>query len=116
MLRATVIAVVLLLATAQAGFAVKVMGAGALSCGAWTTDRRDPNGAGANHDVGWVLGFLSGANIESESSTPDFLDGTDSGGIVAYMDNYCGAHPLDPLWKGAVQLRIELGARANRKK
>jgi hypothetical protein len=116
MLRATVIAVVLLVATAQAGFAATIIGRGVASCGTWTADRRAPNGGAAIADEGWVVGFLSGANVESEGNSTDFLVGTDADAIFAYIDNYCSAHPLDQISTGAVHLRFELKARADKRK
>jgi hypothetical protein len=53
----------------------------------------------------WVLGFLSGVGygvgfIETKTNPAgniDPLNGTDAQGALAWIDNYCHAHPLDQI-------------------
>jgi hypothetical protein len=73
---------------------------GGLSCGRWTnTPKR-------SHErevfTKWVLGFLSGVNIESEGS--DFLKSMDVDALTAWVDNYCRANPLHGITEAMVEL------------
>lgn len=38
----------------------------------------------------------------------DLLEGVDSSAVLAWMDNYCRAHPLETIVVGATALRREL--------
>jgi hypothetical protein len=58
----------------------------------------------------WVLGFLSGVN--SEQLGPDFLEQTNSAGILAWMNSYCQRHPLERIVTAAQKLKNELIFRA----
>lgn len=79
-------------------------GHGTKSCGTWTNER-------STEDIsldeaamrGWVLGFLGGVawtGIEHR--------GADSNGMLAWIDNYCQANPLDNVSDAAAELAIEL--------
>jgi hypothetical protein len=81
------------------------------SCGSWTQARqtRSPNiGLSAQ----WVAGYLSGLN--AENTGPDPLAGTDFDGLMAWIDNYCRANPLQLVASAADQLMAELRSRAKR--
>jgi hypothetical protein len=73
-----------------------IMGVGVLSCSAWTTARHE---GGALEHGAWVLGFLCGirtARISWPSGeVVDHLLGTDRDGVLAWIDNYCQARPLE---------------------
>ena len=56
------------------------------------------------------LGYISSANMY-EPNTPDFIQGTDYNAIIAWMDNYCRAHPLDRIDIAALALVGELLAK-----
>ena len=87
------------------GAAAQVIGGGGMeSCGSWTATARD-FGEGRPVTQGrmqhlqhlqWVLGFLSGMAAYPDSSF-DPLNNTDADGVWAWIDNYCGAHPLEKI-------------------
>ena len=85
-----------------------VFGEGGASCGQWTQARQSPS-AKQGSMAQWIVGFLSGRNL---NSTTDFLSGTDFDGLTGWFDNYCKTHPLDLLTKAASELTDELRARA----
>ena len=72
-----------------------VMGFGTKSCGAWTADRQG-NGDIQFVDEAWVLGYLTALNVVGPGSD-NIARNTDTDGIVAWVDNYCAAHPLDEI-------------------
>jgi hypothetical protein len=93
MIRAAIVAVTMLLVAGQA-FAEPRMtfGNGLKSCGTWTQKRQ------TNDDsvfVSWVVGYLSGMNLDS--TRPDALLGTDFDGLMGWIDNYCRANPLQSI-------------------
>lgn len=69
------------------------IGPGNESCGTWTTDHLLPNSVSTYMADSWVTGFLSG--IGSAVAGADPLRGTDSNGVVGWIDNYCRAHPVE---------------------
>jgi hypothetical protein len=78
-----------------------------LSCGGWTnTPKRS-----VEHEVfkKWVLGFVSGANWENKDG--DFLRGTDSDALTAWIDNYCRRNPLNGISQAVIELMKELRSR-----
>jgi len=66
-------------------------GAGASSCGKWLADTRDPESPIHLHMRSWVLGWVSAAGYYGGGR----LRQTDPDAISAWIDNYCGSHPLD---------------------
>lgn len=69
------------------------IGAGAVSCGRWTAERKS-HGAAVPIFTSWVLGYVSAVNMWGPSQTI-ITRGTDSDGILGLVDKYCGDHPLD---------------------
>jgi hypothetical protein len=96
-------------AEASAQEARLVVGSGNNSGGAWTQARqaRSPK-QGLNAQ--WVAGYLSGANMEETG--PEALRGIDFEGMVAWIDNYCQANPLEFVATAAFSLLKTLRARA----
>jgi hypothetical protein len=86
-----------------------VLGPGAISCGTWIAQRRDA-GPVMYGDEDWVLGYLTAYD---EHVAPDgkISAGTDSDGLMTWIDGYCQAHPLDNLATAASALATELKAR-----
>ena len=80
-----------------------VIGYQNFSCGTWVSTRAKGQAAKAE---AWILGFLSGSNLES--LMPDFLTGKDANGIEIWIDNYCRANPLASIITAAVDLRNKL--------
>jgi hypothetical protein len=91
-----VLAAVLMTGSAEA-FTV-LGGQGALSCGSWTSARRDRTASGPQQ---WVLGFLLGVGWALTDSGWNPLKGVDADGVWAWVDNYCQAHPLQYLAEAA---------------
>ena len=85
-----------------------IFGQGLNSCGTWTEARRTKS-FNAGLSAQWVAGYLSGMNVESDA--PNFLAGTDFDGLVAWIDNYCRANPLDAIANAAIALKNALKAR-----
>ena len=78
------------------------MGVDTNSCGSWTAARRTPTQIPALLDETWVQGFLSGVGAEGAQHGDNPLNGTDGEAVQAWIDNYCGAHPLDDISVAAV--------------
>jgi hypothetical protein len=93
-----VFAAVLGCGDAAPAHAYRVIGAGLDSCGSWTTERREPpvRPAGTRPHEQWVLGFLAGI-AEASDEPIDPMKGLDAGVVRAWVDNYCQAHPLEPI-------------------
>jgi hypothetical protein len=88
----------------------QVLGTGTASCGTWTSDMKQ-GGVLAAGDKEWLLGFLTAYNLHGPG-TNNISKGTDAGGLFAYVDNYCAAHPLEVIADAAQQLQIELSKRS----
>jgi hypothetical protein len=69
-----------------------LIGQGTASCGKWTAVRHDEHALG--HEQ-WILGFLSGVGWGGAEFGDNPLSGTDADGVLAWIDNYCRAHPLE---------------------
>jgi hypothetical protein len=95
---------------------VIAFGIGGRSCGNWTQWRQSKS-VNADLSAQWVAGFLSGKN-QSTSFNPqdDPLRGADFAGLMAWIDNYCGSHPLESIHAAANMLMDELRARAQRQR
>ena len=113
-MRAIMLAVAILIgANVQASAQYKLMfgqGVGT-SCGSWTQARQTRT-ATAGLSAQWIAGYLSGLNNEPTSA--DFLRGTDFDGIMAWIDNFCQANPLEKIGTAAYHLGDELRSRAQR--
>ena len=87
--------------------AITGWGYAAESCGQWTAY------AAAHHDHGpagsWVSGYMTRAAV---AQNRDLLRQTDFAGAMAWLDNWCAAHPLDPVGNGVMGLETELTHRA----
>jgi hypothetical protein len=81
-----------------------VFGHGLVSCGKWTEARRTTTGQGLY--IQWLAGFLSGLNIESKG--PDVLNGQGFDALMAWVDNFCRANPLEPIATAGFALMKEL--------
>jgi len=91
-----------------------VKGPGGSSCAIWTTARKDAN-AGANN-VSWLLGYVTAYGRYGWSLSSNIAADTDNIGLVAWMDKYCSAHPLEEIEDAAHGLVLELGERFARKR
>lgn len=59
----------------------------------------------------WFYGYLSGENMRS---SVDFLERTDSQGVLAALEKYCLENPLDYFTQAVVAVRTDLQKRANK--
>jgi hypothetical protein len=86
---------VALLADSSGAAAYRFLGAGTVSCEAWTAARQHRTGW---YDLAeWVLGFLSGVGYAGEPGRTDPLQELDAHAVAAWVDNYCRAYPLKNL-------------------
>ena len=102
MLRVTALLLAVATSTAQEEPRM-VFGPMGFSCGKWT-NAREQTGERAQLRY-WILGYLSGLNMESST---DFLRGRDIDGLIGWIDNYCRRNPLDTMVRAVHELRDEL--------
>jgi hypothetical protein len=84
-----------------------VVGFGAVSCGGWTRERRSRSFAAMAYS-GWVEGYLTSFNQWDYKDEANVMAGTDVAGVDAAIDNYCAAHPLDPISDAAASVLNDL--------
>jgi hypothetical protein len=113
MIRSILLGIVITAALASTASAQNklVYGAGMISCGEWQQYRSTGNKPANLQAQAWIDGYLSGAN--AEGTDIDFL--TPKPSTVAYyawIDNYCGQHPLDAIVQAVSRLKDELVSRA----
>ena len=58
----------------------------------------------------WLGGYMSGVNTWVPGKK-DWAGGTDSSGLMAWIDNYCGKNPLDSVGRAALKLFLHLESR-----
>jgi len=114
MIRALVVAAIMLVAASLEASAQDriIFGEAGTSCRTWTQARQTKSRK-AGLSAQWVAGYLSGSNVEADH--PDVLVGTDFDGLMAWIDNYCRANPLDLVGTAALKLFDELKSRAQRR-
>ena len=108
-------------AAAELGNAIMNMSPGDSSCGHWTNER-GVAGRGLSISVtqegmplvemeGWVRGYITAMNYwvipRDRDGIRNLTEGTDTEGIMAWIDNYCAAHPLDLLDDATMALTAE---------
>jgi hypothetical protein len=59
--------------------------------------------------LSFVLGFIDASS--ATGGGVDLFDGVDTPSVVAWLDKYCAANPLDDFNAAALALRAELVAR-----
>ena len=96
--------------TAQTGRKFTILGHGASTCGQWTADQRLQN-LSSNSDKAWLLGYITAFNRFGGEPVGNVSSGVDPEGMMAFMNNYCAAHPLDTIEDGANELVQELRRR-----
>lgn len=80
------------------------------SCGAWTRERERRSQTYQVYAF-WVLGMFTGANIYHPFARGDLGAGTDSNGLLAWVDLHCRSHPLETVVGAALILMRELEGR-----
>jgi hypothetical protein len=80
---------------------INVIGLGDQSCWRWTAERRTPGTVFEYGLMQWIVAFIAGMaeGMHSVGHPVPFnpLHGVDADGVWAWTDNYCAAHPLEPL-------------------
>jgi hypothetical protein len=56
----------------------------------------------------WSLGFVSAFNAYQLKQSEDVSKGTNNAGLLAWLDNYCRANPLDTISRATDALVLEL--------
>lgn len=103
--------IVLALSVAQPA-PFQIMGVGTLSCGSYSATKNQPVSRGVFNQ--WLLGFLSGYNIDNSRRIADITAATDNDGMTNWLDNYCAAHPLLPFATATGALVEELKSELQR--
>jgi len=92
----------------------KVLGPGAQSCGTWTKKSNEDSWLHVQQTA-WVLGYITAFNTwgpfgvnSGTQVVSDVSKGVDVDGILAWIDNWCRANPLDTVSWAAGQLMVEL--------
>ena len=86
---------------------------GAITCKDWVKNRINDTEADAlgrlvsSGDKSWLLGFLSGLNINGQYDK-DVLDAVDVGTISLWTDRYCKHNPKSDLSDAGIELFSEL--------
>jgi hypothetical protein len=94
-----------LIAIAISNPASAVISIGAPDCGEWLKD----TGARGEMNKSWLLGFVSGLNLDGRNENQNPLRKISSAKqIYVWMDNYCRKNPLKTLHDGGQDLIIEL--------
>jgi hypothetical protein len=95
---------VLLVLLQMPSFAFSAMTYGGVDCGKWTQVK-------SQTDRSWLLGFMSGLNLQNELLTNDKSDPlakVSAHQLWAWMDNYCQTNPLNTVVQGGFELLSEL--------
>lgn len=77
---------------------------GGVDCGKWTQVK-------SQTDRSWLLGFMSGINLQNElisNDKSDPLAKVSALQIWAWMDNYCQKNPLNTVVQDGFELLSEL--------
>jgi hypothetical protein len=78
-------------------------------CGAWLRERHAGGQRLQKYEI-WVVRFIIGHD-SADISSPGFFSKVDAAGMLAWVDNYCRAHPLNNVQRAAEWLVIELPLR-----
>ena len=89
-----------------------ILGSGSDSCGQWTKEFRNDSNLIFGLRM-WVRGYVTSFNVWVLQSG-NVPQGTDNNGILAWVDNYCAANPLNDVETAARALLVELAKRRAR--
>ena len=90
-----------------------VLGQGNVSCVSWLNDRKDDD-AQASSKIAWVLGYVTAFNQYGSKPEGDVSGGKGTEEIMAWIDNYCGQHPSDNLYRASAALVDEFRQKLGR--
>jgi hypothetical protein len=108
----SILAMFILFPFAQNSCAVTVIAE--IPCTKWIDQQKQPDHVPAQISQAWLLGYLSGINIWSNSEV-DLLESVDAELVSAWMDRYCLANPGKAVIDGVDLFVGELKRRAKRK-
>lgn len=104
---------ILLLAQSQAASALindngqsMILGLGINSCGSWTENKRTDNLSNYTERQ-WLLGYVTAFNTWGPGDE-NISSGIDNNGLLAWVDNYCAANPLQTIGNAAEALVVTL--------
>jgi hypothetical protein len=107
MLKQVVVAAGIVAAGIGSAEATQIGRVGMESCGAWMQTRQMKTPIKMLMEQ-WITGWLDRANFNLD---PDILEGEDWLGVMARIDKYCAAHPLDKLYNAVGGVEQELMGR-----
>ena len=90
-----------------------VLGQGNVSCGSWLNDRKGDD-AQASSKIAWVLGYVTAFNQYGSKPEGDVSGGKGTEEIMAWIDNYCGQHLSDNLYRASAALVDEFRQKLGR--
>ncbi|MGB8278211.1 MAG: hypothetical protein WCF20_09835 [Methylovirgula sp.] len=95
----------------QAAYAdgYKIFGIGVNSCGAWTSDHRNPNSKKAIAEDAWLSGFITAVDAYGPSEFS--ARRATFNRMAEWIANYCHAHPRDSISRAAMALSHEIQRR-----
>jgi len=99
--------------SSQVTAAEAVLGQGNISCVSWIESRGDDNPLAATRTA-WVLGFVTAFNQYGSKPEGDVSGGKGTEDIMAWIDNYCGRHPDDNLYRASAALVDEFRQKLGR--
>jgi len=89
-----------------------VLGQGNVSCDAWLNDRRE-NSAQASGRIAWILGYITAFNQYGSKPAGDVSAGMGTDEIMVWIDDHCGRHSDDNIYKASAafveEFRQKLG-------
>ena len=80
-----------------------VLGQGNVSCGSWLNNGKGDD-AQASNRTAWVLGYVTAFNQYESKPAGDVSGAKGTEEIMAWIDNYCGRHPSDNLYRASAAL------------
>jgi hypothetical protein len=80
-----------------------VLGQGNVSCGSWLNDRKGDD-TDASSRIAWVLGYVTAFNQYGSKPAGDVSGAKGTEEIMAWIDNYCGRHRSDNLYRASAAL------------
>jgi len=94
---------------------VLVRGAGQETCAKWLRERANWITGSSHAYLNWILGFIAAYNDFVHTQEPANSAGIDSGmesdPLVAWIDQYCRAHPQDAIYAVSTALINDLKKR-----
>jgi hypothetical protein len=90
-----------------------VLGQGNVSCVSWLNERKG-DGAGPSSRIAWVLGYVTAFNQYGSKPEGDVSGGKDTEELMTWIDNYCGQHSSDNLYRASAALVDEFRRKLGR--